>query len=102
MTKSEIIRELKELIDKLAYESTLLPKNVFLNYLADESTSPDEYLYIEAKGDSEVEGYSVKWLREHLTFNPTHPCDWVKIHTYNKRWRAWTGASIGDAPWDDD
>lgn len=102
MTKNEIIKELKELIIKLANESTLLPKNVFLNYLADESTSPDEYLYIESKEDNGVESFSVKWLREHLTFNPNHPNDWVKIHTYNKRWRAWTGASIGDAPWDDD
>lgn len=102
MTKSEIIRELKELIDKLANESTLLPKNVFLNYLADENTNPAEHLYIEVKDVSGVEGYSVKWLREHLTFNPIHPSDWAKIHTYNKEWRAWTGASIGDAPWDDD
>lgn len=102
MTKAEIIRELKELIDKLSYESTLLPKKVFLTYLADESTNPDERLYIEVNGVSGVVEYSVRWLREHLTFNPKHPSDWVKIQTYNKEWRAWTGSSIGDAQWNDD
>ena len=102
MTKSEIIKELKELIVKLANESTLLPKNVFLNYLADESTNPDEYLYIQVKDVNGVDGCSVKWLREHLTFNPDYQGSWVKIHTYNKEWRAWTGASIGDAQWDND
>lgn len=102
MTKAEIIKELKELIDKLSYESTLLPKKVFLTYLADEGTNPDERLYIEVNGVSGVVEYSVRWLREHLTFNPKHPNDWVKIQTYNKEWRAWTGSSIGDASWNDD
>ena len=102
MTKSEIIRELRELIDKLSHEGTLLTKNVFLTYLADESTNPDESLYIERKVGNGVIAYSVRWLREHLTFNPSHSNTWLKIHTYNKEWRAWTGASIGDAPWDDD
>lgn len=102
MTKTEIIRELKELIDKLAHEGTLLTKNVFLTYLADESTNPDEFLYIEFKDDNGVEGFSVRWVREHLTFNPNHPSNCMKIQTYNKKWRAWTSGSIGDAPWDDD
>lgn len=102
MTKNEIIKELKELINKLARESTLITKDVFLNHLADESACPDQKLYIELKEDNDVRSFSVKYLREHLTFNPNHPSNWLKIQTYNKEWRAWTGDSIGDAPWDDD
>ena len=60
MTKSEIIRELRELIDKLSHEGTLLTKNVFLTYLADESTNPDESLYIERKVGNGVIAYSVR------------------------------------------
>lgn len=102
MTKSEIIKELKELIDKLSHESTLLSKKVFLTYLADESTNPDERLYIEVNGVSGVAEYTVRWLREHVTFNPNHLSCWMQIQSYNKKWRAWTGTSIGDAPWTND